>query len=40
MTDNCERTDGVCMNTPAGSFTCMCNAGYAGDGTVGMCFGK
>ena len=28
----------MCTNTPAGSFTCTCNAGYSGDGTT--CTGK
>ena len=28
----------MCTNTPAGSFTCTCNAGYTGDGTT--CTGK
>ena len=28
---NCH-TDATCTNTPAGSFTCACNAGYSGDG--------
>ena len=30
MTDNCD-TNASCSNIP-GSFTCTCNAGYAGDG--------
>ena len=34
---NCA-IDATCTDTPAGSFTCACNLGYAGDGTV--CIGK
>ena len=35
-TDNCH-DDAQCTNTD-GSFTCMCNSGYTGDGTT--CTGK
>ena len=30
MTDNCD-ANADCTNTP-GSFNCVCNAGYTGDG--------
>ena len=32
-TDNCNDANGTCANTE-GSFTCECNAGYAGDGVT------
>ena len=35
--DNCA-ADATCTNTPTGNFTCTCNPGYTGDGTV--CMGK
>ena len=35
-TNNCD-SNANCANTP-GSFTCICNQGYIGDGTV--CFGS
>ena len=38
--DNCDDTLAECSNTPAGSFTCTCIAGYTGDGTTGTCVGK
>ena len=34
-TDNCD-VNAACSNT-VGSFTCSCNTGYTGDGTVGNC---
>ena len=39
-THNCDETLAGCSNTPAGSFTCTCIAGYTGNGTAGMCFGE
>ena len=35
-------TNAMCIDgtMPAGSFTCMCNAGYTGAGTPGNCMGK
>ena len=36
MTDNCDNMNAMCFNTE-GSFMCMCNAGYTGDGV--MCAG-
>ena len=40
MTDNCN-DNAACTNTE-GSFMCICNAGYTGDGVmcVGMDFDK
>ena len=35
-TDNCD-SNSMCTNAP-GSFTCTCNQGYTGNGTV--CFGN
>jgi hypothetical protein len=43
--DECATNNGgchaaaTCTNTPAGSFTCACNAGYTGDGTT-TCTGE
>ena len=39
-TDNCDDTLADCSNTPAGSFTCTCIAGYTRDGTTGTCIGE
>ena len=39
-TDNCDDTFADCSNTPAGSFTCTCIAGYTGDGSIGTCIGE
>ena len=39
-THNCDETLAECLNTPAGSFTCTCIAGYTRNGTAGMCFGE
>ena len=39
-THNCDEALAVCLNTPAGSFTCRCIAGYTGSGTAGTCFGE
>ena len=39
-TSNCDDTLAECSNTPAGSFTCTCIAGYTGDGSTGTCVGK
>ena len=36
MTDNCDDMNAVCSNSE-GSFMCMCNTGYTGDGV--MCEG-
>ena len=36
MTDNCDDMNAMCSNTE-GSFMCMCNEGYTGDGV--MCEG-
>ncbi len=33
--DNCARDNAECTNT-IGSFTCACDPGYSGDGTVCM----
>ena len=38
-TDNCDETLAKCSNTPSGSFTCACIAGYIGNGTTGTCMG-
>ena len=39
-TDNCDDTLAECSNTPAGSFTCTCIAGYTGNETTGTCIGE
>ena len=40
MTHNCDETLAECSNTPNGSFTCTCIAGYTGNGTTGTCVGE
>ncbi|XP_064624517.1 fibrillin-1-like [Lineus longissimus] len=37
-THNCDRTNGICTNTPAGSFTCSCKSGFTGNGRT--CSGR
>ena len=39
-THNCDETLADCSNTPNGSFTCTCIAGYTGNGTTGTCIGE
>ena len=39
-THNCDETLAECSNTPNGSFTCTCDAGYTGNGTTGTCIGE
>ena len=39
-THNCDITFAECSNTPNGSFTCTCIAGYTGNGTTGTCVGE
>ena len=39
-THNCNETVAKCLNTPAGTFTCMCIAGHTGNGTTGTCVGE
>ena len=34
--DNCDDDRASCNNT-FGSFSCECNLGYSGDGTIGNC---
>lgn len=36
--DNCDGILATCWNTD-GSFVCMCNLGYTGNGTIGNCEG-
>ena len=40
MTHNCDEALADCSNTPNGSFTCTCIAGYTGNGTTGTCVGE
>ena len=42
--DECETGDDDCdlnayCSDTDGSFTCTCNAGFSGNGTLGFCFG-